>query len=66
MKKHKYEAIILGILLLGLLVFVGYQFMGGNKTTPEQAKYSTDLQKLQSDFNADKGKIRLVLLLSPT
>ncbi len=65
MKNRKIEAVILGVLLLGLLIFVGYQFMGGNKTT-EQMNYSTDLQKLKSDFNADKGKARLVLLLSPT
>jgi hypothetical protein len=65
MKNRKIEAGILGVLLLGLLIFVGYQFMSGNKTT-EQMSYSTDLQKLKSDFNADKGKVRLVLLLSPT
>ena len=64
--KRKYEAIILGVILLGLLIFVGYQFMGGKKTSPAQASYSTDLQKLRVDFNADKGKVRLVLLLSPT
>jgi predicted negative regulator of RcsB-dependent stress response len=65
MKNRKIEAGILGVLLLGLLIFVGYQFMSSNKTT-EQMNYSTDLQKLKSDFNADKGKVRLVLLLSPT
>lgn len=65
MKNHKYEAIILGVLLLGLMAFVGYQFISGNKS-PEQASYSIDLEKLRNDFNADKGKVRLVLLLSPT
>lgn len=65
MKNHKYEAIILGVLLLGLMAFVAYQFISGNKS-PEQASYSTDLEKLRNDFNADKGKVRLVLLLSPT
>ena len=65
MKKRKIEAIILGVLLLGLAVFVGYLFIGGNKTS-EQVNYSTDLEKLRNDFNTDKGKVRLVLLLSPT
>jgi len=65
MKKRKIEALILGVLLLGLIIFVGYLFMGGNKIT-EQAKYSANLEKLRADFNADKGKVRLVLLLSPT
>lgn len=64
--KRKYEAAILGIVLLGLVIFVGYLFMGGNKTNSEQTGYSTDLEKLRNDFNADKGKARLVLLLSPT
>lgn len=63
MKKRKIEAIILGVLLLGLLIFVGYLFMSG-KT--EQANYSADLEKLRTDFNADRGKVRLLLLLSPT
>jgi hypothetical protein len=65
MKKRKIEAVILGVLLLGLAAFVGYLFIGGNKTT-EQANYSADLEKLRADFNADKGKVRLVVLLSPT
>lgn len=65
MKKRKIEAIVLGVLLLGLIAFVGYQFMSGKNQT-EQMNYSTDLQKLKNDFNADKGKVRLVLLLSPT
>lgn len=65
MKGRKIEAVILGILLLGLVIFLGYQFMRGNKTS-DSASYSTDLEKLKNDFNADKGKVRLVLLLSPT
>ncbi len=65
MKGRKVEAVILGVLLLGLAAFLGYQFMSGNKQSG-QVNYSTDLQKLKNDFNADKGKVRLVLLLSPT
>lgn len=64
--KRKYEAAILGIALLGLIVFVGYLFMDGNRTNSEKGSYSSDLEKLRNDFNADKGKVRLVLLLSPT
>lgn len=65
MKGRKIEAIGLGVLLLGLVVFLGYQFMSSNKKA-DSANYSTDLEKLKNDFNADKGKVRLVLLLSPT
>ncbi len=47
--------IALGILLiLALSLFTGGQ------------SYSTNLQDLQKQFNADKGKVRLVMLLSPT
>ena len=36
--------------------------------TPNQAapRYSTDLDELRAAFNRDKGKVRLVTLLSPT
>ena len=46
----------IGIVLvaLGLSVFTGGQ------------SYSTDLQHLQKQFNADKSKVRLLMLLSPT
>ena len=65
MKGRKIEAVILGFLLLGLAAFLGYQFMSGNKQSG-QVNYSTNLQKLKNDFNANKGKVRLLLLLSPT
>ncbi len=52
---------LLGLLLLGLAIFVGYLFMGGN-----QKSYSTDMAELRRRFNEDKGRVRLVLLLSPT
>jgi hypothetical protein len=65
MKNRKIETIILGVFLLGLVIYVGYLFTGG-KTATEQASYSTNLEKPRNDFNADKGKVRLVLLLSPT
>jgi len=38
---------------------VAYQFTGGKE-------YSTDISGLQAQFNRDKGKVRLVVLLSPT
>ena len=66
MENHKYEAVFLGVLLLGLASFIGYMFIGWADNPQTQMAYSTDLQKLKNDFNADKGKVRLVLLLSPT
>lgn len=36
--------------------------------TPSQREraYSTDLEEVRASFNRDKGKVRLVTLLSPT
>ena len=57
-------AIWLGVLLAAGLVFGGERF---HKSSPTQASgYSADLNKLRAKFNADKGKVRLLMLLSPT
>ena len=34
--------------------------------SPQSRPYSTNLEELRADFNRDKGKVRLVTLLSPT
>jgi hypothetical protein len=44
---------------IALLVFGLSVFTGGKP-------YSTDLADLRKQFNNDKGKIRLLMLLSPT
>ena len=65
--KRKFEAALFGVLLLGLAVFVGYLFIGSNKTLSSDNKsFSTDMKELRTKFNADKNKVRLLLLLSPT
>ncbi len=37
-------------------------------TPPQQTprSYSKDMRELRANFNRDKGKVRLVVLLSPT
>ena len=47
------------VILLGLLI-VGQLFPRGRKP------YSTDIGALHARFNEDAGKVRLLLLLSPT
>jgi hypothetical protein len=42
------------LLVLGLSLFTGGK------------PYSTDLQDLKNQFNADNGKVRVLMLLSPT
>ncbi len=51
--------ILVPIALTILVILALSLFTGGQP-------YSTDLQDLQKQFNADKGKVRLVMLLSPT
>jgi hypothetical protein len=40
------------------------QSTGGRQKMDQN--FSTDLKKLRASFNQDKGKVRLLLLLSPT
>jgi len=39
--------------------------MGGNNEATSRG-YSKDLNKLRAKFNGDRGKVRLLMLLSPT
>jgi len=54
----------LGVLLAGVLVFGGERFHKSSRA--QKSGYSTDLNELRGKFNTDKGKVRLVMLLSPT
>lgn len=56
--------ITLGVLLAKALVFGGERFYKSSPT--QKSGYSTDLNELRSKFNSDKGKVRLLMLLSPT
>lgn len=56
--------IAFGVLIAGLLLFAGERFYKSSPT--QKSGYSTDLKDLQARFNADKGKVRLLMLLSPT
>ncbi|MEK6281689.1 MAG: hypothetical protein AABN95_15140 [Acidobacteriota bacterium] len=51
-------------LLLAAFVFGGGRFY--RASPPQRSGYSTDLNDLRTKFNADKGKVRLLMLLSPT
>ena len=58
------RATVLGVLLVGLFGFGAQRFY---RSSPSQNEgYSADLKELRERFNADKGKIRLLMLLSPT
>jgi hypothetical protein len=63
-KQRILMATTLGVLLAGVLV-LGRE-RSYKPSSPQQAGYSTDLNELRAKFNADKGKVRLLMLLSPT
>ncbi len=45
--------------LLGFAGLAAFQFSGGGP-------YSTNIDDVKRDFNRDRGKVRLLVLLSPT
>jgi hypothetical protein len=59
MKGRKVSLLAIGIILL-LLIAVALYFMTGGRT------YSSNLDSLRTEFNRDKGKVRVLMLLSPT
>ena len=59
--KHKKLWLILLVVGLAVLVLVGPYILAG-KGRP----FSSDLNQLRAQFNHDSGKVRLVILLSPT
>jgi ribosomal protein S3AE len=75
MKRKYLEPAVLGVVLLTIIVLAAYPYLRGSKVTTtemndntrmDERHYSTDLKKLREKFNQDKGKVRLILLLSPT
>jgi hypothetical protein len=60
MKRGHAQLLSAGLVLLILTFIGGYLLLSGGKS------YSTDLNGLRSQFNQDKGKVRLLMVLSPT
>ena len=59
MKRRYLWLSITGALLFALIVLAGY-LLGTGKS------HSSDLNELRARFNQDQGKVRLLMLLSPT
>ena len=60
MRRKLKKILLVGLAMLALLALGGYLFLRGGRD------YSTDLNGLRAQFNQDKGKVRLLLVLSPT
>ena len=81
MKRRYVEAIFLALILLAIVALAAYPYVRGRhdssivpraennsvvtQDVPER-QYSKDIKGLPDRFNADKGKVRLLLLLSPS
>ena len=57
--KHR-RLFLVGLAVLALIFAGGYLSLSGGRS------YSTDLNGLRIQFNQDKGKVRLLMVLSPT
>ena len=60
MKRRRTQLLVAGLVVLALIFVGGYLSLSGGSS------YSTDLNGLRAQFNQDKGKVRLVMVLSPT
>lgn len=59
MTRRKIKWIVVAAILVGFAGLAAYQFSGGGE-------YSSDIAQVKTQFNRDKGKVRLLVLLSPT
>ena len=60
MKPSSTRLMFASLALLVVIFLGGYLLLSGGKN------YSKDLGGLRSQFNEDKGQVRLVMVLSPT
>ena len=60
MKRGRTRLLLAGLVSLALLLVGGYLLLSGGRS------YSADLNGLRAQFNQDRGKVRLLMVLSPT
>ncbi len=68
------EGALFGVILLGIVALALCPNLRAGKvgapvtssTTTDVQRYSSDMKELQNKFNQEKGKVRLLLLLSPS
>ena len=60
MKRRSKRLLLVGVALLLLISLGGYLLLSGGRN------YLTDINGLRTQFNQDKGKVRVLMVLSPT
>ncbi len=60
MKRGRTRLLVAGLVVSALIFAGGYLLLGGGRS------YSSDMGGLRSQFNQDRGKVRLLVVLSPT
>lgn len=60
MKRGRTRLLVSCLVALALILVGGYLLLGGGRD------YSADLNGLRARFNQDRGKVRLLMVLSPT
>ena len=60
MKRRHKGLLIAGLALLVVVCVGGYLLLSGGR------HYSTDIGGLRTQFNQDRGKVKLLMVLSPT
>ena len=60
MKSRLVRTLLAVLIVAAVLAVGGYLLLGGGRS------YSSDPAALRSQFNQDRGKVRLLMVLSPT
>jgi hypothetical protein len=60
MKRKYTRLLVVSLVVLVVMLVGGYLLLSGGRS------YSSDLNGLRAQFNQDRGKVRLLMVLSPT
>ena len=60
MNRRRTRLLLAGLVVLALIFVGGYLSLGGGRD------YSSDMGGLRSQFDQDRGKVRLLMVLSTT
>jgi hypothetical protein len=60
MKRGRTRLLVAGLVALALILVGGFLLLGGGRS------YSSDPGAVRAQFNQDKGRVRLLMVLSPT